>query len=901
MVVFASPHWFLLLPALFLVGWFWRGLKLWSPLRLAAILLLVATLSDPQINRTERGMDLWVLVDRSESARALTDKGLPEWRRLLERSRPSRWDRLRWMNFAGEVVEQAGPETLSEAGDPNYTRTRLALETVAASVRPKRHSRVLLFTDGYATEPLGDITRKLSETGLGIDYRVLKAPREDDFQVTDFQLPSRKRLGEPFTIEIEVAGTSDGEVEVVVGREGGEPFSRTVELVDGKGSLKFATRLVEPGAHRYTVELPVEDAYRGNNFFEGWIEIEAGPQIVLLSRYVDDPLLRILRAQGFSVELISDPLQATPGKLSGAKVLILNNVAAFELSGDFLRSIDFFVRKQGGGLLMAGGERSFGAGGYFESEVDELLPVSMELKEEHRKLAVAMSIVMDRSGSMSMTVAGGKTKMALANEGAARAVELLGAFDQVVVHAVDSTAHEEVPLLPVGQNRGRIINRVRRIGSMGGGIFVYTGLKAGWAELKKAPVGQRHIILFSDAADSEEPGDYVDLLDEVTRNGGTVSVIGLGTNADADAAFLQDIAKRGGGRIFFTDDPARVPNIFAQETVAVARSLFIKEPVDAASTGGWVEVSSDALDWPGAVDGYNLSYLRPGASVALLSEDEYEAPLVAFIRKGIGRSAAVAFPLGGEYSGSVRAWPGMADFVQTLTRWLMGETIPSGLGLRTRLDGTELSIDLLHDESWTERLSVAPRIFLEDMKGLGEERITEIMWERIAPGHFQAKAPLEFARPARGAIQVGDTALSFGPVVVGGSPEWSFDPSRVDELRQVAARTGGEELVKLEDAWKRPEREIYGSIQPWLLVALLGVILGDALVTRMGWRLPEWSPSVPATGSRKVKAKEAARREVRATDSQETEAAEKPAKRDETPSQEAGAQRSRFTRAKRRK
>ena len=101
---------------------------------------------------------------------------------------------------------------------------------------------------------------------------------------------------------------------------------------------------------------------------------------------------------------------------------------AFEIPGDFLAALDFFVNEQGGGLLMAGGKQSFGSGGYFESSIDQLLPVSMELKNEHRKLAVAMAIVMDRSGSMGASVdQGGKqlTKMQLANTGAAKAIELL--------------------------------------------------------------------------------------------------------------------------------------------------------------------------------------------------------------------------------------------------------------------------------------------------------------------------------------------------------------------------------------------------------------------------------------------------------------------------------------------
>jgi len=114
------------------------------------------------------------------------------------------------------------------------------------------------------------------------------------------------------------------------------------------------------------------------------------------------------------------------------------------------------VREQGGGLLMAGGENSFGSGGYFGSPLDELLPVSMELKKEQRKLATALAIAMDRSGSMAVGVGGGLTKMDLADAGAARAVELLGELDAVAVHAVDVQAHAIVELAQVGPNRSNI-------------------------------------------------------------------------------------------------------------------------------------------------------------------------------------------------------------------------------------------------------------------------------------------------------------------------------------------------------------------------------------------------------------------------------------------------------------
>ena len=82
-------------------------------------------------------------------------------------------------------------------------------------------------------------------------------------------------------------------------------------------------------------------------------------------------------------------------------------------------------------------------------------------------------------------------------------------MDAITVFAVDSSAHEIAALLNVGENRGELIDRIRKIESMGGGIFVYTGMKEAWAKLKTAEAGQRHMILFTDAADSEEPGDYL--------------------------------------------------------------------------------------------------------------------------------------------------------------------------------------------------------------------------------------------------------------------------------------------------------------------------------------------------------------------------------------------------------
>ncbi len=852
-MIFRDPAWLALLPVVVLAGWVWRGLQLQRPLRAGFVLLVILLLMRPQWQRFAGGMDLWVLLDRSASTEALIDQGLPEWRQLLESGKPGRGDRLHFVDYASEVVpwesNAGGPYTGSRA----LTRTAQAVEHVLALRQEDRPARVLVFTDGYSTEPLAGVAEKLARTEVPLDFRLLSGVQGEDFRLRRLQLPARAQVSEPFLVEVEVSGPQEGPVPLTIFRNGQKLTDSQVEIKDGRGTARFTDKLAGSGSFKYEASIqPEHDAHPGNNRYESWIEITGGPRLLLVTRYQPDPLEAVLAAQGFEVETVRDPGKLQGGQLTGCRAVILNNVPAWEVPVDFLASLNFFVSAQGGGLLMAGGKRSFGAGGYFRSSIDGLLPVSMELKKDQKKLAAAMVIVMDRSGSMAAP-SGGGTKMDLANEGAARSIELLGDQDMAGVFAVDSEAHEVVPLQQIGSssNREGMLAKVRRVRSEGGGIFVYNGLKAGWKALKETAYGTRHIILFADAAHAEGPEDYVRLLAEVTAEGGTVSVIALGTEMDSVAAFLRDVATRGKGRIFFTDRAEDLPNIFTAETVAVARSAFVSDPVPVVPGGLWTEVAGRPLDWLKEVDGYNLSYRRDWASQGLISQDEFAAPLVTWGQRGSGRTAAVGFPLGGDFSERVRAWPGYGDFAQTLVRWLMGQPLPPGLGLRTEVKGTELSLDLRYEEGpWTETFAaLAPRIVLA--QGVRAEPGLELTWQRIAPGHYRATMELEEGSVVRGGIQAGTHVIPFGPLAAGSNAEWSFDPARQEELRQTAAFSGGRELLDLAAAWQSPPLPQFRDLRPWILPLLVILLLADALMTRLGWSFPglrwPWAASLPGS------------------------------------------------------
>lgn len=832
---FLAPHWFLLLPLLLVLAWFWPGLRLRRPLRGGCLLLLVLLLVEPQLRMAGDGLDLWVLVDRSDSARDVLLPRLAEWESILEKSRGSA-DTLRYVDYAEEAVTRgalltAGPAATTFSGATGATRTASALRYTLAQMPEDRAARVLVLGDGFSTEPLDGLAERLQRQGVPLDYRLAGASVVGDVRVTGLHLPRRVQPREAFMIEVTAQADYDGAVPVELLRDGRSLGRRELMLKVGVGRLRLTDRVAEPGAHAYELRLlPDKDPLPGNNVAKQWLQVEGGPRLVLISAYTNDPMADVLQKQGFTVEVITEPRSAGVGALTGAKAVVLNNVPAYLLQADFLQALRFYVTVQGGGLAMIGGKHSFAAGGYYGSPVESLLPVSMELKQEHRKLAVAVAIVMDRSGSMGMTAANGRTKMELANEGAARSIELLGESDQVTLIAVDSAPHVVAPITAVGANRDKLTEIARRIQVAGGGIFVYTGLKEAWKELQTTTVGQRHVILFADAADAEEPGDYQKLLAEMTAQKTTVSVIGMGADTDSDAAFLKDVARRGQGRIFF-DDADELPAIFAQETVAVARSAFLTDPVELTSTAGWSELAATPLQWLAKVDGYNLSYLRPGATQAVVTKDEYAAPLLAFWQRGSGRVATVSFPMGGEHSAAVRAWPQYGDLVQSLGRWLMGEAVPAGLGLRVDVDGSQLLADLFYDESWTQRIAqAAPQLLIT--QGVKDEP-TAVPWERLAPGHYQARVDVVGDAWLRGAVRVGNTAFPFGPLNVATSPEWAFDAGRVAELQALATRSGGGERVDLSDVWQAPRPETWRSLTVWWLVALLLLLMVEAWHTRV--------------------------------------------------------------------
>src|SRR5262249_61607704 len=128
-----------------------------------------------------------------------------------------------------------------------------------------------------------------------------------------------------------------------------------------------------------------------------------------------------------------------------------------------------YVGQMGGGLIMAGGEDSFGSGGYERTRIEQIMPVRFDSEKIQEQPDVAVVLVIDRSGSMQ------GPKLEAAKESARATAEVLSPNHYIAEVAVDSEASILVHSTRAS-NKMRISNDITRLQSSGG-TKIYPGLR----------------------------------------------------------------------------------------------------------------------------------------------------------------------------------------------------------------------------------------------------------------------------------------------------------------------------------------------------------------------------------------------------------------------------------------
>lgn len=848
---FFQPVWLLLLVPLAAAWLAWPlPNRVLNVLRVAVFAFVVLALAQFAIKLPDRAGTVIVLADRSQSMPADSGASEKEIIGLLHKAMGPR-DQLGVVSFGRAAIVEQSPERGEFGGfagpvGPDHSDLNEGIESALSLIPPDGGGRILVLSDGKWTgkDPAAAAARAAGR-GVAVDYRLLARPQINDTAIQSFATPQSVSPGQSFIMSAWVQSPANQEIQYQLRRGDEIIASGSKPVSEGLSRLMFRDRASTAGVNEYTLTIQgaKDDPIPENNTARALVGVEGARPILVVSSVGENSGLVNLLRRGQEDAIGKSPAQCNWSleSLSQYSAMIIENVPAGDIGMDGMETLASWVEGTGSGLAMTGGQKSYGPGGYFKSPLERVMPVSMEMRKEARKLTVAVVVALDRSGSMAMPAGGGREKIDLADLGTAQVLDLLSPMDEFGVFAVDTEAHEIVPFDSVEHNEG-YRGKILQIDSEGGGIYIYEALVASAKMISAAKSQTKHIILFSDAADAEQSAHYEDIVGKLRDAGVTVSVVGLGTEHDSDAAMLKDLAKRGGGDCYFSDNPDEIPRIFAQDTFTIARSTFIDQPTPFGMTAGYSLLGMPPGTAPPALGGYNLCYIRPEANLAAVTHDEYKAPVVASWNAGNGRVLCYLGEADGKYSGDFAKWNQAGDFYATLARWVAGkhEPLPDDMLLTQEIRDGECFVQLHLDPARkADPFSNLPQVrILHGVPGAAPAKeIISLQWQNA--DMLEADIPIEGSETVLNTVEIaGQQPVTLPPACLPYSPEFAPDqPGRgVAALAQIATTTGGKERIEIPKIWNElPVRSRYVELAPWLLVAGAVLFLLEIFERRAGW------------------------------------------------------------------
>ena len=806
---------------------------------------------------------------------------------------------------AGTVGQPAG-------GTDTATAIRLGL----ALFPPDSGKRLVLVSDGNdtASQDGADLLAAAKEARaagipvdvLPIDYRV-----EREVLVEGVYAPSESREGQSAGVRAVLRATSpargllflkhDGEVVDLNGPGDGKAIivlehEWTVEqLTDDEGSdaagvagaaaadgeggdapgavgegaaggmyvwmRKIDVPLVLAGTNRFEIIFePAKgfDAMAGNNRAEAFTLVH-GKGRVLFVDHLGAPSGSILPAalaeHGIELDVVaSSGLPRRLARLQRYDAVILQNVPAEMVSTKQQSMLAEYVNDLGGGLIVIGGPDSFAAGGWTNSPVDRVLPVSCQLPTQTILPAGALVLVLDRSGSMGSPVSGSPySQQEIANEAAVLALATLYPQDLVGVVAFDNSAKWVVPL-GLNSDPSAIAQRIRSI-HPGGGTSIYPGLKEAYdalAPLSPRDAAVKHVILLTDG--QSQSAKYYRVVGDMVRSGITLSTVGVGDGVND--GLLGQLAQMSGGNYYKITDPNDLPQIFIKEARTIRKNV-IKEQSFVPTV---VVSGSSIVTGMGAIpplEGFVLTGRKDGAFTPLLGPEE--EPIFAHWQVGLGRSAAFTSDATNRWATAWLKWGGYADFWARTVRAIARPSASRDFDLLASIENDVLRVrlDAVSEEAAGSRRGGGGS-FVNFMRVVGtvlgpDGKTHKVTLDQTGPGVYEARLPADepgnyvvslfVDEPGRGGGQGGDQRR----VIFGGTSRPPGDElrrftSNRARLEQIAAITGGRVLdptrVDPDTLFNRRSIAASRSVRPlWrpLMVWLLVAFLIDVAVRRIAW------------------------------------------------------------------
>jgi Ca-activated chloride channel homolog len=809
-------------------------------LRSVVVLGAAIALARPVWTTTDDRVATAVLVDVSDS---ISDGQLDAARRYVEELQAAKreTDRLLVVSFAdkpravrleeGETIERP-PEGAGRAGTDIQAAVQLAY-----GLFPDGHlPRVVVVSDGNQTR--GDLTQeayRASELGVHLSWKSFPPEPRPEVRITSLRLPDEVKVGAPFEVKAELWSSVAQEVTVSLQQDdfpnGLEP-RKTVKLDQGTTWVTFKSEAKRAGHTTYVARLgkPPRDTEPSNNAAVMTAPVKGKPSVLYVEGAVQTSpseaghLTRALEHENIDVEVRGPRgLPASAKELEKFDLVVVSDVPAHFLGIGQMHALEAYVRDLGGGLIMAGGEDSFGSGGYQGTTIEKIMPVRFDSEKHREQPHIAIALVIDRSGSMS------GPKLEAAKESARATAEVLSPSDLISVVAFD-TMPTDIVRLQRASNRMRISSDISRL-QAGGGTNIQPALARSYELLQTANAKVKHVILLSDGQAPYE--GIADLVQEMRASRITVSAVGIG---DADRNLLGIIADNGGGRSYMTEDLAELPRIFMKETTEAQKSALVEDVVRVRVVKQVEMIEGTGVASAPPLRGYVSTKPKPTGEVILASE--MGEPLLARWRLGTGTSVAWTSDVKSRWSSEWIRWGGYPKFWAQVVRTSMRRKVYDSYDLYAEVgDGrASVVVDAVDvSDRFVNQLDTTLEII--DPKDSKVKR--SIPMVQTAAGRYTADFAIDrYGSYLLKAVHKRDgkvVAESLGSAALPYPAEYLQTEPDEAPLRHAAMVTGGHDQAEPPAVWSPAGQSIpyTRDLWPFVLLFVAAALVLDTFLKRV--------------------------------------------------------------------
>jgi uncharacterized membrane protein len=831
--------------------------------RSTVVVLMVLALAGMHWVRRNDNLSVVFLIDRSSSVPpALQAEAFQAFENAQTGMRVN--DRIGLVAFDGRAtIEQllrgVNEERLDKLGDPlqpDQTDLGAAVRLGMALFTNDTMRRLVLLSDG--NENAGEVleeARQFASAGVPIDVVPLAFAHAREVLFEQLHAPPTAAAEETVNLRMVLRSTGTEPVAgrivlyhndqpVPLGPGGG---GHAVTLPPGPSALSLPVPLPTAGVHRFRAVFepadPGQDGLPTNNEGRAFTVVSGLTRALIVTTATNSASAQVMQAALAREQLAADVALAgerplVPERLLDYGLIMLDNVPAHLVTEEEQRALALYVREMGGGLIMVGGEESFGAGGWLGSPVEEVMPVSFDVKAEKQIREGALVLVMHACEIPQGNAIGERVAVA--------AAKTLSTLDWVGVLAWSWHGGDQqnwtVPFRRVG-DKAEVLQMIRQM-EMGDLPDLHAVMAQGVDALARGPTGRRHMIVISDfdpMFDYGLGGSGAALLRTMRENRISCTTVSIGWGGHPiDEAKAKAIAAGAapGGQYYPGNDFSKLPQIFIKEAQLVRRSLVVEGDVKLRPTRVLSPVvaglASEALP---DLRGYVVTTPKPLAETALVTQLEGQKdpdPILAYWQAGLGKTVAFTSGMWTRWGDQWAGWPRFGSVWAQLARWASRQSDAGAFDVSTTLHGNRGRVRV---EARDKSAAAVNFMNLEGTVITPDATGTPLRLVQTGPGRyegeFDARQTGSYILNLAYRLGSGATATSGSfqtGLSVAYSPEYRDMDANLALLDELRSRTGGRELTVANAAaafdrgglaLAETRAPVWEFLIRWMLVAFL--------------------------------------------------------------------------------